>query len=425
MRDKNENKRLSATATVTRFEFHNYLTSKSFIVTTLVVVLLIGLTLNLPYLFSIFKSKSADKQKEVYLVDQTGAYANLESLAAADPSGEYIFKRGEVRDDASYRKLAQAEKTFGIFIIEDAEHFRWITRRKPFNNHLEHNLAELASRELKAQKLQAAGVDSKNIQLAFAEPEIQLTELVEESGKTQERTMPYTYALVIVLYMFLLSYGQMTATSVASEKSTRTMEILITSTQPRNLIYGKVFGAGLAGLFQMAVFGAAYYFFYSLSRLTGMSVQFITGELDLPLSVFIMSVVVFLLTYLAFAFLFSAVGSLVTRSEEVSQVITPLTTIIIGIFFVSIFATFDPDKLWVTISSFIPLVGALVFFVRTAMLEVPIWQSILAAIIHSATVFLCAKIASTIYRNGVLNYGRPPKFKDIFKILKKARKESA
>ncbi|MDO5737896.1 MAG: ABC transporter permease [Eubacteriales bacterium] len=419
LQDKKDRKQ-SATVTVTLFEFYNYLSTKSFIITTLVVIVLIGLGLNLPFLLDTFKSATTSSQvKNIYIATSAPEAIDLEKLQNDVDSDEYALSFLKIEDLESYKSLAKDEQTFGILVIDDACQYQWITKRKPFGVDVERMLARQISRSLKEETLLARGMTEEDVSLAFAEPEITDIELVEESGKTQARTMPYTYIMVMVLYMFLLSYGQMTATSVASEKSTRTMEILITSTYPRSLIYGKVFGAGLAGLFQMTIFGAAYYFFYSLSNLTGMRVSFLTGALELPLATFLMSIAIFIMTYLAYAFLFGAVGSLVSRSEEVSQVITPLTTTIIAIFFISIVATFDPEKTWVTIVSFVPFLGSLVFFVRVAMLEVPVWQSVLAAIIHTVTIFLSAKLAVTIYKNGVLNYGKVPKMKEVFALFKK------
>ncbi|MDO5734300.1 MAG: ABC transporter permease [Eubacteriales bacterium] len=413
----------SATKTVTLFEFYNYLSSKSFIFTTLITVLLIGLSLNFPFLYSVIKGSTGPSQiKEIYIVDESGLLDSIEEFKEVVDPAKYRIQEADPAEHEEYRKMALEENVFGLFVISEATKYEWITQRKPFNVDLERDLEKVATKVLKAKLLDERGLSHEEIDLALCSCELTLTELVEESGKSQFQTMPYTYILIILLYMFLLSYGQMTATSVASEKSSRTMEILITSTHPRHLICGKVFGAGLAGLFQMAVFGAAYYFFFSLSKLSGMQLSILTGVLDMPITIFLMAVAIFLLTYLSFAFLFGAVGSLVNRTEEISQVITPVMTLIFIIFFSSIAAIFDPDKSWVTIASFLPLIGTLIYFVRFSMLELPIWQTVVAALIHTGTIFVCAKIAIVIYRNGVLRYGKLPKLKDLLNLFKRSEK---
>ncbi len=413
----------SATATVTAFEFHNYIARKSFIITTLVMILSIGLFLNLPSILMLLQDEEPAEKKTILVIDETRLLQDPTPFREELPS--YNVLSQNPMSDADYRAKALDPKIFGVFVIREPTVYEWITDRQHFGNEIDQKLRRIASLEFKERVLAQRGVARADIDFALADCDLTVTELSEEAGKSQMQTMPYTMVLIFALYMFVLTYGQMTATSVASEKSTRAMEILITSTEPAHLIYGKVFGTGLAGLFQVAAMGAAYYFFSSLSRLTGsVEVQFLTESLKMPVKTFVMAVVIFILTYLAFAFLFGALGSLVKTSEEVSQVITPVSSVLILVFLLTIMSVYNPDTLWVTILSFVPLVGPLVYFVRYAMLDIPLWQDIIILAIHVATVFGCARIATTIYENGVLNYGKVPKTKELFRLLKKETAEA-
>ncbi len=411
----------SGTAIVTRFELVNYLTSKSFRVATIITCLLILLSLSFPRLAAIFRSRDGEKIKgTIYLVNRTEIALDEESLQAALPRYE-LKKHDLAKEEDPFDLLG--DKITGVFLLEDQNNFAWYTERIAFNEYPEQILRSAISSQVSFALLQDKGIPEEEAMGLIQGAQLHVHELAEMGGKSQEQTQLYTYFLVLILYIAIMMYGQMTAVSVASEKGSRAMELLVTSTKPRYLINGKVLGTGLAGLIQLLIFGLFYFLVYSLNKSSYSEGSVFALALKMPPDVFLVAILSFVLCYLAFAFIFAALGSLVSRSEEVSQVITPVTMAFIVIFMVAIFATFTPEKTWVGLLVFVPFAGPLILFVRYSMIGMGPLPFAIALVIHVLTVALCSSLATKVYRAGVLRYGQSARFTEFFKILRPAKEK--
>ena len=131
-----------------------------------------------------------------------------------------------------------------------------------------------------------------------------------------------------------------------------------------------------------------------------------------------MAIIIFVICYLSFAYIYSALGSLVSRSEDINQVVSPLSLIFIAMVAATILATFTPDPAWVKILSFVPLIGPLLLFVRFSMLSLPAWEFLVPMLIHCLAVVGISRLAVSIYRRGTLHYGKAPQIKDILQLLR-------
>ena len=143
----------------------------------------------------------------------------------------------------------------------------------------------------------------------------------ESLGKDQVMNFFYAYIMIFALYMVILLYGQMVATNVATEKSSRAMELLITSAKPTAMMFGKVLSACVAGLTQLvAVFGSALLFFNVNKDYWGGN-EIAKILLDIPPELVVFMLLFFLLGFLIYAFLFGAVGSMASKLEDINTMI--------------------------------------------------------------------------------------------------------
>ena len=134
-----------------------------------------------------------------------------------------------------------------------------------------------------------------------------------ETGKNQGTSFMHTYVLVMGLYMVIIIYGQLVATSVASEKSSRAMEVLITTVNPVKMMFGKVLGSGFAALCQLlAVIGSGVVFYKLNAEYWGMN-NMINTIFNIPTDTIVISVIMFVLGFFVYAFLYAAIGSLASR----------------------------------------------------------------------------------------------------------------
>jgi ABC-2 type transport system permease protein len=245
---------------------------------------------------------------------------------------------------------------------------------------------------------------------------------VESLGKDQMQNFFYTYIMIFALYMVILLYGQMVAMSVATEKSSRAMELLITSAKPINMMFGKVLAACLAGLIQLiCIFGSALVF-YNLNRSYWGENGIIDSFFDIPPELFIYMLVFFLLGFLIYAFLYGAISSTVSKLEDINTAVQPVTFLFLFGFMVVIFSmtSASVDNILMKVCSYIPFTSPMAMFTRIAMSTVPWYEIALSIGILIASTFGIGVLSAKIYRVGVLMYGTSPKLGNIIKAVWKA-----
>lgn len=251
---------------------------------------------------------------------------------------------------------------------------------------------------------------------------IQITGEVESLGKDQFQNFFYTYIMIFALYMVILLYGQMVATNVATEKSSRAMEVLITSAKPNSMMFGKVLASCIAGLVQLvALFGSALVF-YNLNKSYWGDNMIVDSIFNIPPELFVYMLVFFILGFLIYAFMFGAVGSTASKLEDINTSVMPITMLFIIAFFVVMFsmASGSIDNTLMTVCSYIPFTSPMAMFTRICMSTVPLYEILISVAILIGSTLGVGFLAAKIYRVGVLMYGTTPKLGAILKAVWKA-----
>jgi ABC-type Na+ efflux pump permease subunit len=239
-----------------------------------------------------------------------------------------------------------------------------------------------------------------------------------------------TFGLVFILYLSIVISSQSIMSAVAEEKTNRIAEILIATIDPTNLLYGKTLAAAVVAMAQIGLWVATAVVLLpqaasSLASTSSSSVapSARTGDAGAVLAVLDPGLlaafaIFFVLGYLQYATIYAAAGSLVSRTEELGAVATPVILPVIGAFLVANFALVQPGSPIVIASSFIPFLSPFVIFTRVAISEVPAWQIALAVLINVATVAGSFWAAGRVYRVGMLLYGRLPSPRQIVAALR-------
>lgn len=249
-----------------------------------------------------------------------------------------------------------------------------------------------------------------------------ITHETENLGKDQMKNFFYTYAMIFALYLVILLYGQMVATNVATEKSSRAMELLITSAKPVSMMFGKVLASCAAGFLQLvAVFGSAF-LFYNLNKGYWGNVAIVTYIFDMPLELLAYMLIFFVLGFLIYAFLFGAIGSTVSKVEDINTSVMPLTLLFVAGFMVVIYSMTGGgiDNIWMRVCSYVPFTSPMAMFTRIAMSTVPLHEILISIAILVASVVGIGYVSAKIYRVGVLLYGSKMKLSEIFKAIQKS-----
>lgn len=267
----------------------------------------------------------------------------------------------------------------------------------------------------RADELKAAGLSDAQIDSILGN-EVEAEILYTGNDNTQ--SFFYTYILMILMYMAVIVYGQFVSQSVALEKSSRAMELLITSAKPVNLMFGKILGAGAAGLTQLVVILGSAVGFYALNKQYWQDNMLINSVFGMPVKLMVFTVVFFVLGFLLYAFMYGALASLATKLEDVNTLTLPVTFIMIISFMVTMFSiTGNPDSMLMKVASFIPFCSPLAMFTRIAMGSVTNTEIAISVTILVVSTIIIGYIAAAIYKIGVLMYGKPPKLNELFRAL--------
>jgi ABC-2 type transport system permease protein len=411
-----------------KFEFMTYLRNKVYVGITLAIVILMAIGLSLPAIISTVQDMGVDFSSDdeptvsdtIYVVDKTGQAPDTEWFAQLSDTNLWETATEDKIDEIKTR--IDEKNASGLLIINEADDYTWVIRRMGMmESGMPAQFQTALGQYYRALFLSEQGLDETAIMSALQEPQLEIVEIVEESGKSMEQTYFYTYLLLFLLYMTVMMYGQLVATSVASEKSNRAMEMLITSAKPMNLMFGKVIGSGLAGLAQISVMLITAGVFYKINEAHLEAISIIKSVFSMPPQIIFYTILFYITGYFVYAFLYGALGSLASRTEDINTSIMPIILIFMVAFFIAFYGMMSPETPLLTVASFIPFVSPMAMFVRIAMTEVPIWQIVVSVALMFATIWGTGWLAAKIYRIGILMYGKPPKIKDLAAMLRNAR----
>lgn len=230
-------------------------------------------------------------------------------------------------------------------------------------------------------------------------------------------TFMISYILALIIYMAILIYGQVIMRGVIEEKSSRVVEVVLSSLKPFQLMMGKILGIGAVGLTQFSIWtlfgiGASVY-----------GTSFIPAGVNfampgIPAHVFIYFVVFFILGYFLFGTLYAAIGSMVNSEKEAQQLVMPITMFLIVPIMLMIFIIRAPNSSIAVFLSFIPFFAPILMFLRITVLLPPFGQIGASIVILILTILLMIWLTAKIYRVGVLMYGKRPKFAEIVRWIR-------
>jgi len=227
----------------------------------------------------------------------------------------------------------------------------------------------------------------------------------------------YCYILVILVFMVIIAYGTTIASGITNEKSNRSIEILVTSTSTTALLFGKVLAGVVAAVFQFGLIGAASIGSYKINEeyLPNMLGMF----LDIPGEVLLTFAIFGIGGFLFYAFLYGALGALVSKIEDLNKTAGSAQMIIMIVYMVTLFGIMDPDSILMKICSYLPISSYSAMFARVAMGSVAMWEIVLSAVLLYASVIGMGILGGKIFRNSTLRYGNPIKISNALKNLKK------
>lgn len=393
--------------------------TKSFIWTTAITALLVMVVFNIPTIIGLFdKNKEADN---IGVIDtSTRVFTPLKEQLEVVSPGKYALVPFSTEEQAK-QALDAGDVTAYVLIEQSEDGTITGTYKAPkVNESGTVNALEQVLNQVQFRAI-AGNIGLTDTQAAQLFKTVSLDRVpLSENAKSEEeliQSVVLVYILLFAIYFAVMMYGNMIAMEVAKEKSSRVMEILISSVHPIVQLFGKIVGTALLGIFQLFVFVAAGFismqFGSKTVNLGGLSVDFS----DLPISTIVYAIVFFILGYLLFAMIAAMLGSIVSRIEELQQIMTPMTLLIVAAFMLAMFGLSTPDALYIKITSFIPFFTPMIMFLRIGTSDPTTWEILLSIGLLIATIILLAYYAAKVYRGGVLMYGKTASLKDLKKAM--------
>lgn len=413
--------------TVYEFELKSYMKNKSFVITTIVLAVLLFGVMFLPRVFDMSdmlgiesaktedgKKDTEDKNKEdatrLGLVDEEGLFADLSMLEQAFGDDVNIVKLNDVRE---LEKAVKKEEITAGFDVKDDLHYEYYVLNREMFDENQAVFEEVLSMMHQQRFCEEQGIDYASFMAEYNAP-VDCTEQI--LGKDAEDNYWYCYALVIVIFMMIILYGVMVATSVTVEKSNRSIEVLVTSIDAKYLLFGKVFAGATAAILQLGLILAAVLGGYAINHtFWGDALDMV---LDIPGEVLAAFAVFGIGGFLFYAFLYGAMGALVSKTEDINKTAGTLQMVIMIVYFAVLFQLQNPDGIVMKVCSFLPFSSYSAMFVRIGMGTVAMWEIVVSAVILFASIFGVGWLAAKIYRMGTLRYGNPIKLSTALKNIK-------
>ncbi|MBQ3354887.1 MAG: ABC transporter permease [Bacteroidales bacterium] len=429
---------------IIRREYFTRVKKRSFIIMTFLGPLLIAAIYIIPILLALHGD---NEKRTIAVVDQSHWFERQ----FVNTENQTFIRLDDIDIDSTKRLVQQGFFDIALFIPETQLNIpssAVVYSMKQVPMSVESHIKEVMKNEIQVQKLLAAGVDPDILESIKTNINLSVIRMDEEGGEKETFTeVQFILGMVlsVLIYMFIMLFGGQVMQGVTEEKSSRIVEVIVSSVKPFQLMMGKIIGVSLVALTQFVMWiiltGVIYVGFSTavgishpeaISQGTVMAQEIsstnimdneavqnvlnIVHSIDFGTIIFSF-IVFFLLGYLLYATMFAAIGSLVDNNTDSQQFTLPVTVPLIIAILSAIYIVNDPDSSLAVWMSMIPFTSPVVMMVRIPF-GIPIWQVIVSAVILAGTFVGMTWVAAKIYRTGILMYGKKPTYKEIFKWLK-------
>lgn len=407
--------------TILKFELKSYFKNKVFVGVTIFLVALIAVVMFFPRIMEAFDSGEEEtaQERSVMLISADSVeLAESVKEAFASAFTDYDVRVANNGLEEIKRQIADGEAECA-FALQDFTSYTYYVNNLSMYDENTYTADAVLQNVYRMHAMEESGISSEQAGQILS---MQIEHETQSLGKDQMQNFFYTYIMIFALYMVILLYGQMVATNVATEKSSRAMEVLITSAKPTSMMFGKVIASCIAGLIQLVcVFGSAFLFF-NLNKSQWGDNMIINSIFNMPIDLLLYMLLFFVLGFFIYAFMFGAVGSTASKLEDINTSVMPITMLFVISFVIVMISmsSGNVDNTIMTVCSYIPFTSPMAMFTRIAMSTVPVYEIVISVAILLGSVFGVGILSAKIYRVGVLLYGTTPKIGSVLKSIWKA-----
>lgn len=391
-----------------KLTYKNKVTTKSFQIFTIIVIVLILAAANINKIIDLFDHGS---DKVGIVTDNKQIYKLIDQQSKQLDDGAQYIKVTEQTAKSEIKK-DKLDKAYVITISDDQKIKGKIMSKDSVSTDDKQQLSAVLSTiqtQLTAANLNLSANELKQLQ---AQSKV-TSEVVDNTNAKSDLTeaqkgfnMIIVYAGVMLMFFIVINYAGQVAMEIATEKTSRVIEMIITSVSPVTHILAKIFGVIAVALTQIAIFfivGLISFFVFDIRKmLKGFKIE----PNDLTAQLITVGIISLLLGILSYIILAAILGSITARIEDINQALMPMTLLSMIGFYIALFSVMNPDTLLVKIASFIPLISPFVMFVRAATPEVALWEIIVSIILSVVTIIILLWIAVRSYKDTILSFDK-------------------
>ena len=416
---------------VTIFTMKEMLKRKSFIVTTIIILLLIILGFNIPNIINFFnKDSQTAENTELLIVDPNnifeGSLDNLNSMNLGynvKVSNENLtfddikskIENEEIKEAIIVEKTSADTNLEGIVSENNSTcKLRYIVKNMAMISTIPEDLLNAINTVYTNLQISKLGLTQEQLNSLTPnfEYSIEQTEEQEVSGNIMVIML-----LSIVLFYAIYFCAYQVSSSITTEKTSKIMETLVTSTSPKTIVIGKTIGIGIVGLIQVCLFVAVALISAKLFLEPGILESVLDMSKFTPYLA-IITILYFILGYFAYALLYALTGSTVSKPEDIQSANTPVAILAVVGFYLSYFTMMNPTSDLNVFASMFPISSPFCMPFRIMMGIASTIDVIISIAILVVTILIVANVAIKIYSNAILNYGTRMTFKDMVKIYR-------
>ena len=401
--------------TVMKFTIKEMVKRKSFIISTLIILLLIVIGFNIPNLMK--KLNGDNTGDKLLIVDNENVFeGNLELLEQMDLGYEFEITNQNLKFEDIKQKIENGEISDAIVIEKQVDNIkiRYIVESTTMMGEVPESLVNTFNSLYTSMQIGKLGLTEEELQSIIPNFEFSLEQTDDEEAKGNVLVM---MLMSIVLFYAIYFCAYQVSSSITTEKTSKIMETLVTSTTPKTIVLGKTIGIGIVGLLQMIVIVAT----ALISAKVFLDPELLNNALDMSnITPYlgIITIIYFILGYFTYALLYALTGSTVSKPEDIQSANQPVAILAVIGFYLSYFTMMNPTSKLNLIASLLPISSPFCMPFRIMMGLSNGTDVAISIAILIITILVISKVAIKIYSNAILNYGTKMSFKDIVNMYK-------
>ena len=401
--------------TVMKFTIKDMVKRKSFIISTLIILILIVIGFNVP---NAIKNLNGDSTGDKFLiVDNKNIFeGTLENLKQMDLGYEFEITNADLKFEDIKQKIEGKEINKAIIINPENEKIKisYIVENTTMMDEVPEGCINALTSIYSNLQISKLGLTEKQLQSITPNFDFSLEQTEEESASGNVFVM---MIMSIVLFYAIYFCAYQVSSSITTEKTSKIMETLVTSTSPRTIVLGKTIGIGVVGLGQMILIVTTALISAKLFLEPGL-LESVLDMSNITPYLGIMTAIYFILGYLSYALLYALTGSTVSKPEDIQSANTPVALLAVVGFYLSYFTMMNPTSDLNLFASLFPISSPFCMPFRIMMGLASTTDVVISIAILIVTIIVIARVAIKIYSNAILNYGTKMTFKDIIKVYK-------